>query len=127
MVTVTADEFQSILNLSDGELSNANAENILDWAIDSLNIFGANLSNLGGTTPNKTLTVTSKQRGAIFTVARKLYFGGYKGVETVGISGVSITQPDLMSDPIFLESVRKIAIQLKSFTFKVAEDTSGIE
>jgi len=127
MVDVNADLWKAIMNLSDSDISNENAEYLLDLAIDSLNLYGANIINLSGTSPNKSVSVTSKQKAGIFIAARAIYYGFYKGLENVGIGGITVTHVDLFSNPTVLESIKKAAYQLKSFTFKVAEDTSGIE
>ena len=127
MPTITAEEFQAVMNLSDADLPHANGEALIDFAIDALNVFGANLSNLGGATPNKTLTVTSKQRAAIMLETRLCYYGSYKPLETSTLGPMSASLVNLMQDPTFLETTKKLAYQIRSFTFQVAEDTSGIE
>ena len=127
MPTITAAELQQIMNLSDTELPHANAEGLIDFAIDALNVFGAGLSNLGGATPDKTLTVTSKQRGVIMLVTRLCYYGAYKDLQTTALGPMSTSLANLMQDPAFVQTVKTLAYQIRSFTFQVAEDTSGIE
>jgi len=115
------------MNLSDTTLPHANGEALIDFAIDALNVFGAGLSNLGGATPDKTLTVTSKQRAAIMLVTRLCYWGAYKDLQTVGLGPMTTSLTNLMQDPTFLATVKTLSYQIRSFTFQVAEDTSGIE
>jgi len=110
MATVTAAEFKAIIN--DSVISATNAEYILDLAIDTLNLFGAELSNLGGTAGSKTVSVESREKGAIYFVARAVYYGFYKGLESVAPGGVAITSSDLMSNPAVLETVKEAARQL---------------
>ena len=110
MATVTATEFKTLID--DTALADATAEIIIDQAINCLNRFGAELSNLGGTAGSKTVSVESKQKGAIYDVARVVYYGFYKGVEAVGIGGLTVTTADLMSNPAILEMIKEAARQL---------------
>ena len=110
MATVTATEFKTLIN--DSSLADATAEIIIDQAIDLLNLHGAELSNLGGTAGTKTVSVESKQKGAIYFTARAVYYGFYKGVESVAPGGVTITSSDLMSNLNVLQTVKEAARQL---------------
>ena len=127
MVSVTAALFKSLMNLPD--LSDENAEYLLDQAIDMLNIYGANISNLSGDPGS--VTVTSKERGGIFVLARNVYQKFYKRTTGATVGGLSTTDADLTSDPDLMALAENIAHKLVSSSvgvaFRVGEDTSGIE
>ena len=131
MVSVSASDLDTILNLS-GQVSDSNLEAILDLAIDSLNIFGASLANLSGSP--LTVTLTSKERGAVLIVAREIYNKFYKGAGTVTTTGgFTVTIGDLLDDNDLAALLEKLGEKLAmsstsvGVAFSVAEDTSGIE
>jgi hypothetical protein len=131
MVSVSASDFDAVLNLA-GSPSATVLETILDLAIDSLNIYGASLSNMSGTVGSKTVTLETKERGAVFIVAREIFQKFYKGAGTATPSGgFTITVGDLLNDNEFASLCEKLAHKLASSSqgvaFVVAEDTSGIE
>lgn len=110
MATVTATEFKTLI--SDAGLAVATAEIIIDQAIDFLNLYGAELSNLGGTAGTKTVSVESKEKGAIYFVARAVYDSFYKGTEGVGVGALALTTADLMSNSAVLQTVKEAARHL---------------
>lgn len=130
MASVTASDWRNVMNLT--SLSDTNAEYILDQAIDELNIYGANLDNMAGGAGSKTVTLTSKQRGAVFAVARMIYESYYKGLSNVNVGSMALTKPDLMSNPALLKRIEQIGhkLRMESYAripFKVAEDETGYE
>jgi len=131
MVTVSASDLDTILNLS-GQVSDSNLEAILDLAIDSLNIFGASLANLSGSP--LTVTLTSKERGAVLIVAREIYNKFWKGAGTATTTGgFTVTIGDILNDNDLVALLEKLGEKLAmsstsvGVAFSVAEDTSGIE
>jgi len=133
LVSVSASDLDTILNLS-GQVSDENLEAILDLAIDSLNIFGASLSNMTGTAGTKTVDLTSQQRGAVLIVAREIYNKFYKGAGTAtATGGFTVTVGDLLNDNDLAALLEKLGEKLAmsstsvGVAFSVAEDTSGIE
>jgi len=111
LVSITGSDFADIID--DSDISDANAEKILDLAVDLLNLFGdLDLSNMGGTAGSKTLSVESKQKGAIFLVARAIYYSFFKGVETTTVGGLTVTSPDLLSNPAVVSAVKEAARRL---------------
>jgi hypothetical protein len=83
MATITGAEFISLMNLSDDtDFTATNAEIIIDAAIDKLNLYlhryDLELSNMTGTAGSKTLTVESREKAAIITVASCIYLKNYK-------------------------------------------------
>lgn len=126
MVSVKASDWKNVMNL-DTEISDTKAEYVLDLAIDTLNIYGASLSNMtGATAGSKTVTLTSKQRGAVFQAARVIYYGFFKEIESAGVGPLTVTTTDLASNPALIALIKEIAKRLASVPFVVAHDTSGI-
>lgn len=110
MVSVSATDFKNIIQ--DSDISDENTERILDLAIDCLNLYGAELANMGGTAGSKTVSLESKEKGAVFIVARAIYYGFFKGVETSTIGGLTVSSPDLMSNQAVLASVKEASRRL---------------
>ena len=125
MAAVTAQDFQNVMHITTSVTA---LEYVLDLAIDMLNIYGASLSNMSGGPP-KTVTLTSKQRGGVFVIAREVYEKFYKDSATATGFGMSITVIDLLRDTAFVELCETIGKKLTAGTdipFVIAEDTSGI-
>ena len=83
MTTITADWFQTQINKTDTDISNAECENILQQAIDTLNTFGAGISDLSGTSPNLSLSASSAQAGAIAILAKYSTITSFRSDATV--------------------------------------------
>lgn len=78
MVSVSYSDLHNLLNLSVGDISAAKTEALLDQAIDLLNLYAnQSLSNMSGDAGSKTVTLTSKQRGAVLEVAKAVYYRDY--------------------------------------------------
>lgn len=123
MVSVSATDLDAVMNL-EGKITNANLENILDLAIDTLNLFGAELSNMSGSEGSKTVTLTSKEKGAVFIAARAVKHGFYDSIGNAMIDGLSISVTDLASNTEVMNTIRQAAqrLQQKSgIPFVVAE------
>jgi len=120
----TGTDFTNVMNLS---LTATQAEYILDQAINELNVEGAGLSNMAGEAGSKTVTLTSKQQGAVFAVARAVYNSYWLEIGTRSLAGVSDSAPDLRSNPVVDHMIKRYGRMLASIPFKVGEDTSGIE
>lgn len=110
MVTVAAATLTT--PLADTTIAVATAEQIIDIAIDTLNLFGADLPNMTGTAGTKTVSLESKEKGAVLLVARKIYYGFYKGATNVGIGGLSVTTPDVLGNASVLNFAKECASQL---------------
>jgi hypothetical protein len=117
MATITYSTLTDLLDLSvPTDITAANAEKIIDQAIDLLNLYGnLDLPNMSGTAGAKSVSVESRQRGAILSVARAVYYGFYKGLETASAGPVNVSSPDLMSNQSVLASVKEEAELLKDF------------
>ena len=130
MASVTGDDFRNVMNLV--SMSDENAEYILDFAIDLLNIYDVQLSNMSGSAGSKTVTLTSKQRGGVFLVARAVYYSMFKELENVNIGSLSVDATDLLSNPTVVKVLEDVAnrLQVDDYTripFIVATDESGID
>ena len=115
MTEVKASDWKQVMNL-DTKPTDTQAEYILDLAIDTLNLFGASLSNMSGTEGSKTVELTSKQRGSVFHAARAIYFGFFKEIKTATIAGVAITVSDLVSNPEVVKLIKEAARRLEAKT-----------
>jgi len=126
-VSYNAASFTSVLNVADFDAETM--ENLVNVAINVLNMFGADtIPNMdGGGAGTKTVTLTSKQAGAVFLTVRQIYDGFWKPRGTTVIQGQSITIADVLANPTIVATIEKIASRLSEVAFVVAEDTSGIE
>ena len=109
MVSVTADTFKDLMNLP--TLDDADVEQILDMAVDCLNLYGQlDMSNMAGTAGSKTLNLTSQQKAAVFIVARAIYYGFYLHLSSSSVAGLTVTTPsDLMANIVVSESLHEAA------------------
>ena len=109
MPNMTAADLDAILNLA-GQVSDTNLEKIIDLAVDCLNLYGnIDLSNMSGTAGAKTVSLESREKGAVFIVARAIYYSFYKGVESSTVGGLAVSTPDLMSNQTVLAAVKEAA------------------
>jgi len=118
MVNVTASDLDALLNLASA-VSDTNLEIIIDQAIDLLNLYGADLANMTGTAGSKSVGLESKERGAVFHVARAVYYSFYKGVDSATVAALAVSSPDLMSNPNVLRTVREAAHHLTELEVSV--------
>lgn len=125
MASVTASDFINVMGITD---SATNMEYVLDLAIDTLNLYGAeSIDNMSGGAGTKTVTLTSRQRGGVFHLARVIYFEFFKDRRSASGGGINVTAIELLANPTVMSAVEKIAKKLSTVDFHVAEDTSGIE
>jgi len=117
-MSVTASDLDTLLNLED-TIDDDVLEAIMDQAIDLLNLHGAELPNMTGTAGSKTVSLESKERGAMFLVARAVYYSFYKGLEQTQLAGLATSSPDLLSNPNVLSTVEKAARRLTELTADV--------
>lgn len=127
MVSYDADDFQDVLN--DASISDETMERLVDVAIDTLNVLGAEtITNMNGGAPGaKTVTLTSKQHGAVIFALRQIYLGVWKKPTATTTLGQSISVSDVLANPTIVALLEKMAHRLSEVAFVVAEDTSGIE
>lgn len=94
MVSLTASSLSTLVN--DTTITAATAEIIIDQAVNTLNLYGASLSNMTGVAGAKTLAATSAEAGAILDVAVEIYSQYYvsSGAQSssYGIGGLSVSQ-----------------------------------
>jgi len=126
MVSVSAVDLDTILNLSSA-VDAENLEAILDLAIDTLNLYGAAISNMTGDAGEKTVTVTSKEKAAVFIACRAIYYGFYKEISSATVGGLAVSNSNLMSNPVVLATIKQAAHRLEQHEgvpFIVGEATS---
>ena len=100
-----------------GETANAQLEEAIDATISALNIYRCDIPLLSGTSPSKSVTLTSQQYGAVMMLMRTLYVNYVKnfgGVQSVGIGGLSMTYAESLSNPGNMQIIKDIAWQLRS-------------
>jgi hypothetical protein len=117
MADVKATDFTDVMNI---DTSAEDIEFVLDLAIDALNVYGADLSNMTGDAGDKTVSLTSKERGGVFIVAREIYEKFYQPSGTVTTGSVSVTVTDLVNDTAMLELLEKIGSKLSASSVGVA-------
>ncbi len=91
MTTIDATWFKNLMQ--DSTITATNAEIVIQQAIDSLNTFGANISDLSGAVGTKTLAASSKQAGAIGIMSRETYSTMFKNASnsSTHIGGLGLT------------------------------------
>jgi len=120
MTSITYSAWTAVMNLNVGagagyDVTDQNAEKVLDLAIDALNLFGnLEMSNMAGTAGSKTVNLNSSQKAAVFIVARAIYYGFYKELDTSNVGGVNMTTNDLMKDPETIKLIRDCAERLRA-------------
>jgi len=112
MVSVAASDLKSILDMVSKPISDEILEQIIDLAIDCLNLNGADLPNMSGTAGSKTVSLESKQKAAVFIAARAIYYSFYRGIELLSMQNVSFSVPDLMSNSVVMGAIEKAAHKL---------------
>jgi len=114
MATITATEFNTLMDLSTSDLPLATGETIIDLAVDLLNNFsGADIPNMSGTAASKTWSGTSKEKGAIHLAARAIYYGFFRGVSNLSISGISLSVADVLGNATVMETIKQVAGNLR--------------
>ena len=115
MVSVSYGDLHKVLNLTVGDIPAENTEDLIDWAIDTINLYGnTSINNMSGATPTKTVTLTSKQRGAVFLMAKFLY-PSYRGPkDKVSVDGISVQNVDPLFTPGFDQVLKRISRLLQT-------------
>ena len=114
MVSLTATLFKSIMH--DSSIQDATAENIIDYAISEITLHsGEDMAVMSGTAGSKTVSLTTQQYGAVMEAGRAIYQSCYKGVESSGVGGVTVTDPDVQSNPVVQAAIRRAARRLATF------------
>jgi len=120
MTSITYSAWTAVMNLNVGagagyDVTDQNAEKILDLTIDALNLFGnLEMSNMAGTAGSKTVNLSSSQKAAVFIVARAIYYGFYKELDVSNVGGVNMTTNDLMKDPETIKLIKDCAEKLRA-------------
>lgn len=119
MPSVTATDLKNVLNASE---TATQLEYVMDLTIDILNAYGCGLSNMTGVGGAKTVTLTSKQRGAVFLVARNIYASYFKNADNTNANAgnINIQTTDLMSNATIVALIQSVARQLVGSSFKRA-------
>lgn len=112
MVSLGASDLDIILDLNEA-VDFEVLEAILDLAIDTLNLYGAAINNMSGVAGEKTVTVTSKERGAVLQCARAVYYGFHERVENASAGGIAVSSSDLMSKPEIIGIIKEAAHRLE--------------
>ena len=116
MTAITGATTKTLMNLSAEDISDTNMEPLIDLAINLINLYtheDSQISNLQGAAGSKTITLDSKQAGAVQLITREIYYGFYKGQEAVQIGGIAVSVAAVMGKPQFRELLKSIALNLK--------------
>jgi hypothetical protein len=115
MPVVTYLDFSTLMNLTiPDDISIIQIENIIDTAIDTLDVYNAGVANLTGAAGSKTGSYTQKQWGCIINVARAVYYSFFKDLDQAQLQGMAVNTNDLLKDPNILKMVKDMAEQLRS-------------
>lgn len=77
MASVTASTLDTLLHLS-GAVPDATLEEILDLAVDLINLYSrAGVPNMTGVAGSKTVSLESREKGAVLSVATAVYSNMY--------------------------------------------------
>ena len=119
MVSVSYSDVHNVMNLTLKAISAANTENLIDYAIDMLDLHGdLSISNMTGTAGSKTVTLTQRERAAVLTVVRALYLSFYKNIDSANVAGVVITPQNVFDNPVVMRTIRECARLLKTRSFE---------
>jgi len=114
MASISATEFKALID--DDDITATNAEYILNLAVDVLSLFSdADIANMSGTAGSKTWGGTSKQKGAIYLVARAIYQSFYKRGESTSAGGLSFSSGDVLGNPTILSTIQMAARRIAEF------------
>jgi len=114
MVSVTATLVKAILNASG--ITDTKMEYLIDLAIGEISLHsGEDLPTMSGTAGSKTVSLTNQQYGAVMEALRAIYYSFYKGVETTGVGGMTVSTPDLQSNPMVQAAIVRAARRLAEF------------
>jgi hypothetical protein len=112
MTSYTATNF---INVLDADETATQMEPLINAAISTLNIYSCNISLFTGTAGSMTGTLSSAEFGGVLFVLRVVYASFYKNAANIGSTGVSSlsqSMTDLMSNPATLAMIKDIAMQL---------------
>lgn len=116
---ITYASVHSVLDLSVTDIPEDDTEDLIDLAIDLLNLLGnASIPNLGGVTPAKFVLLDSRQRGAVLLVVRMLYHSFYKSIGASSISSLSVNPIDVLANPSMMKLIQTAASRLLPRDFK---------
>lgn len=112
MVSVSYSDLLTVLDKTTQRITTAETEAIINLAIDLLNLFGADLSRMSGTSGSKTVSLDSEERGAVLFVARDIYHSFFENPTSASAGGVTLTALDIMDNPFFMSRITRIARRL---------------
>lgn len=110
MGSLTAAIMIGLLNL-DTAFDDATMENIIDEAINLLNLFGTiDLPNMVGVAGSKTVGLSSPQQGAVVMVTKTIYKEFYEDDEgSMTLGGVAISAPAMLGNSQIMKNVKESA------------------
>ena len=115
--TINAALLKALIN--DSSVTDASAELIIDHAINKLNLFGAELPNLGGAAGSKTRNYTSEQTGAIIDVAIVVYSTNYKtsggSSSSISLGGLSLSDSSSSNNQQINDAAKEAARMLMEY------------
>lgn len=113
MVIVTGATMKALMDETDPSVTEM--ENIIDTAIDTLNLFGAEtIPNMTGDAGSKTVTLTSEQNGAVVFAVRQIFYSVFKDLEDATLAPYSIRVSDVMANAELAKTLREAAFRLST-------------
>ncbi len=123
MAEHTYDDFHKLIGITVDDLTPEATEKFMDVAIGYLNIFGAELSALGGTEGSKSINCVPAEWAAIAHVTRMVYIDFYEDAGgDMDVQDLTTEARNFLSDPKVMESIRVIAVELKQQTSSSYDD-----
>jgi hypothetical protein len=118
MVSVDYSDVHNAMNLSTGDITIVQTENLIDHVIDTMNLFGdLSIANMSGAAGSKTVTLTQRERACMLLIARVFYYSFYQSIEGAQVGEVAIGAADLMSNPQTMRTVRSAIRVLRTHSF----------
>ena len=132
MPVLTATYLNTLIN--DTKIDMSKLENMIEVAINGLNLFDADIPHLTGTTPNRQVALTDKMFSAVIFVAMEIYrtvpkgslgpgYGGLSQSDALGVASNSSSQNQtnsFLSNPQVLAACERMAYQLHDFQWNRA-------
>ena len=123
MTEHTYDDFQKLIGITVEDLTAEATEKYIDVAIGLLNLFGAGLSEFGGTEGSKTLNASTEEWAAVVQVTRMVYVDFLEDAGGDASAGdIEVKSRNYLTDPKVLEMVKMLAHELQGHTSNPYDD-----
>lgn len=115
MTSYDAGDLRTLLGIAAADIELSIIERVMDVGIGLLNIFGAGLSELGGSAGSKTVSLEGPEWAAVSQISRMVYADNYEDSGgTIEIGDITVEARDYLSDPKFIGVVKEFAHELQT-------------